>query len=266
MSSQKESPEFLYHYTSINNFALILKNKTIRFSCLENLNDLSEAETSDLGRFGKYVFVSCWTDTKEEHIPLWNLYTPNMAGIRIKLPADPFERYEFKGDKNKGTFGYYPDSIVPEEEMISKNYMVFPASFKLHEISYTDDVTLLKPTVYKKTNEGETFQLELLGKHKAKEWTFEQEWRYLFWIVPSIPVDPSDKHYKERYSRAFREAINARELPINQYFLKIRDNAFEQMEVVLGPKHTEGNLITVDALLKTYNPKAKLKLSTLKIR
>jgi hypothetical protein len=260
------TPDFLYHYTSINNFALILKNRTIRFSCLENLNDLTEGETSDLGRFGRYVFVSCWTETPDEHIPLWNMYTPSMAGVRIKLPSDPVERYEFIGDKSKGTFGYYPNSIVPEEEILAKNYMVYPASFKLHKVEYTDDATLLKPTIYKKTSGGESFQLALLGKHKPKEWLFEQEWRYSFWIVPSIPVDPSDKYYSKRHLRAVRSAINAKELPINQFFLKINDKAFEQMEVILGPKHTEGDIIMVDALIRTYNPKAGFELSTLKIK
>ncbi len=32
-------PDYLYHYTSIENLALILKNKTIRFNSLINVDD-----------------------------------------------------------------------------------------------------------------------------------------------------------------------------------------------------------------------------------
>ena len=38
------SDELIHHYTTINSLALILKNKTIRFSRLDKLDDISEAK------------------------------------------------------------------------------------------------------------------------------------------------------------------------------------------------------------------------------
>ncbi len=51
--------EYLYHYTSIETLALILKNRTIRFNNLLNVDDPEEAETKDLGLSGKHCLVSC---------------------------------------------------------------------------------------------------------------------------------------------------------------------------------------------------------------
>lgn len=52
-------------------------NKTICFNNLLNVDDIEEAETEDMGEFGKFIYTSCWTEDTEESIPLWNLYTPN---------------------------------------------------------------------------------------------------------------------------------------------------------------------------------------------
>ena len=88
--------KYLYHYTSLETLALILRNKTICFNNLLYVDDLDEAETEDMGKFGKFVYVSCWTEDSEESIPLWNLYTPNMHGVRIRMPEFPFKKYRFK--------------------------------------------------------------------------------------------------------------------------------------------------------------------------
>jgi hypothetical protein len=62
--------EFLYHYTNIETLALIMKNRTIRFNSLCNLDDLQEQTTQDNQNFGRFIFVSCWTDVKKESIPM----------------------------------------------------------------------------------------------------------------------------------------------------------------------------------------------------
>ena len=47
----------LYHYTSIETLALILKNGTIKFNRLDTVDDLEEAGyTSDGMQLGKYMF------------------------------------------------------------------------------------------------------------------------------------------------------------------------------------------------------------------
>ena len=53
--------EYLYHYTSIEKLALILKNRTIRLNPLDKMDDLQEQKTADVENIGKFVFISSWT-------------------------------------------------------------------------------------------------------------------------------------------------------------------------------------------------------------
>ncbi|MBT2688378.1 hypothetical protein J7I93_09305 [Bacillus sp. ISL-47] len=95
-----EELSYLYHYTSIETLALILKNKTIRFSSLSRVDDIEERRTEDYGDLGRFCFVSCWTNETEESIPLWNLYTPNMTGVRIRVPTGPFKTVKIDPDRS----------------------------------------------------------------------------------------------------------------------------------------------------------------------
>ena len=85
----------LFHYTSIEALALILKNKTIRFNRLDCVDDLEESMygsgPNDI-KLGQYQFVSCWTKDCEENIALWKMYTSN-KGVRICLDSDMFKTY-----------------------------------------------------------------------------------------------------------------------------------------------------------------------------
>lgn len=55
---EEHMQEYLYHYTSIENLALILKNRTIRLNTLDKMDDLQEQKTRDVQNFGKFFFVS----------------------------------------------------------------------------------------------------------------------------------------------------------------------------------------------------------------
>lgn len=63
----------IYHYTSIETLALILKYKTIRFNRLDQVDDYEEAcyGSGDLNlHLGQYCFVSCWTREDKENLSL----------------------------------------------------------------------------------------------------------------------------------------------------------------------------------------------------
>ena len=64
----------IYHYTTIETLALILKNKTIRFNRLDKVDDMEEAMYGSGGLnifLGQYCFVSCWTKDDKENLSLW---------------------------------------------------------------------------------------------------------------------------------------------------------------------------------------------------
>ena len=45
MELENANTEYLYHYTSVDSLALILKNKTIRLNPLDKMDDLQEKKT-----------------------------------------------------------------------------------------------------------------------------------------------------------------------------------------------------------------------------
>lgn len=49
--------EFLYHYTTISNLALILKNRTLRLNSLNRVEDLQEAKSLEMMRFQKSIIL-----------------------------------------------------------------------------------------------------------------------------------------------------------------------------------------------------------------
>ena len=62
----------IYHYTTLETLALILKNRTLRFNNVKNMNDPEESVTEDFkSSLQDYTFISCWTQSPEESIPLW---------------------------------------------------------------------------------------------------------------------------------------------------------------------------------------------------
>lgn len=56
-----EAPAVLYHYTSLDTLAMILHNRTIRFSRLDKVDDPQEQRSADSQNLGKMKLVSCWT-------------------------------------------------------------------------------------------------------------------------------------------------------------------------------------------------------------
>lgn len=121
--SKNRIPQYLYHYTSIETLALILKNRSIRFNSLDRMDDLQEKEANDIRNIGQFIYVSAWTSDQMESIPMWNMYASLNAGIRIQLQCNPF--YIFNNtaqdlqkvakmnvidetqDKKKGSHTYY---------------------------------------------------------------------------------------------------------------------------------------------------------------
>lgn len=82
----------IYHYTTIQTLALILKHKTFRFNRLDRVDDMEESAYGSgptRSKLSQYCFVSCWTKSDEENLALWNMYT-RYKGIRIGMDEMPF--------------------------------------------------------------------------------------------------------------------------------------------------------------------------------
>ncbi len=63
----------------------MFSNKTLRLNSLSNVDDMEEGQIDIFGDMSKYIFVSSWTKDSLENVALWNMYTPNMSGVRIRI-------------------------------------------------------------------------------------------------------------------------------------------------------------------------------------
>ena len=57
---------------------------------MDGVDDVKEAQMHAEIDFGKFFFVSCWTQQEEESIPQWSMYSREMQGMRIEMPSYPF--------------------------------------------------------------------------------------------------------------------------------------------------------------------------------
>lgn len=276
---------YLYHYTSLDTLALILKNRTLCFNNLLNVDDMEEAQSEDMGEFGKFVYVSCWTADSEESIPLWNLYTPDMHGVRIRLPEYPFETHHYK----KGDFFFEEDvdTYIDFADMIAENkYSIASTNPVLVKVKYDNEKARLFPRVRMESYTGAlqdfleaksleelerknidvTYSFKEIGYYKRENWSFQEEWRYKISIAP-MGLQESNPPTLEKQQECFRRLEDrAVEPPVQRLFLKIDENALKELEVVFGPKMTDAEKIMAVALFEKYAPECKYKDSCLQIR
>lgn len=251
--------DYLYHYTNLSSLALILKNRTIRFNSLINMDDAEEVKTRNSEFLGKYCFISSWTELEAESIPFWTMYTGKMSGIRIGMRKNPFE-------KNRIRLPYYEngkefDTFCPKELSLRDDIYLYPTLPFLRKVEYTgnDDLIYPSPISYFKKNTDGTYDMEGnfddINKYKRDCWDFQEEWRYGMLIFP---------HTSDGKLKLQLEA-NAKDLPFYFYDVRIAESAFRDIEILMGPKMNQGDKEILKLLVEKYCPSAIIKESVLKM-
>lgn len=242
----------------------------MRLARLDTVDDLLESRSADPVNYGQYIFVTCWTDIEEESIPFWHMYTPKLRGVRIKMPLAMFNGYHIpdKPEIRLTTDGY-DNWALPFERMYGKDYMaMLEVANNFYKIEYTDDTSFTQRQLYTETLEGpRKVALGMLGRHKSSQWSFQSEWRFRIIVIPGTSPTPGmsdDPIALDRFLSSSAQFITGTPLSFDGFYLPIRNEAFTRMEVMLGPKHSSGDRVLVEALLETYNPSAKLSVSALK--
>ncbi len=271
-------PEYLYHYTDIDTLALILKHHTIRLNSLDKMDDKQEQMSKDRQNFGKFVFVSSWTDDAVESIPMWRMYTPKGRGVRIKLKTNPFESYPMDAkaaaqalnisniqDNGKPSFNL----IIPTQTLFNSQYTIFNYSEnqQLAKVLYTDDEEILNPSVLYLDEDGARVELSRLGWYKNTYWSFQKEWRYRLLITPIKLNVLMKKGVSGDYGELadFIQTANRgmAALPFNYYDLRIRDDCYKDMSIMLSPDITESSKTIVTTLVEKYNQTCAIEPSEL---
>jgi len=257
--------EYLYHYTSIEKLALILKNKTIRFNNLLNVDDPEEAETGDLGLFGKNCLVSCWTKSSEDILPMWNMYTPGMKGVRIKMRINPFKKYTYS--KGENYFSEKTVSCINYRSDYAKKVDIVAKYPLTVEVEYTSDEDLLHPQIKNKTEKGINISLEKLGKYKREYWAFQKECRYIIVTTPWTIDELAKINSVEKQIQLFNRLLDKNNMQYcDEIYLELADDAFNDVEILLAPKTTESEYVIVQALLEKYCPQSHIYLEKSRIR
>ena len=241
----------IYHYTSIESLALILKHKTFRFNRLDRVDDLEESiySSGDIGiKLGQYCFVSCWTKDPSENIALWKMYT-DFKGVRIAIDEDLFVSYPVNNTFNS----YFSDFVHFEEDCM------FPVSnneVRLYDVIYVPDNDKKIKSLITHSGDRMTVDTSSVGLYKKDNWKFQNECRFKLW---AMPIDNS-KIKQPKDNRAFSILWNVIEamVPslgsnynINTLYkdMPIREDILKNMHVMLGPDCTEAERIIVESLL-----------------
>ena len=263
----------IYHYTNLESLALILKNQTIRFNRLDKVDDLEEGNVESLGvKFCKYVFVSCWTETAEESIPLWKMYGGDNGGIRISLEQEMFKEYLISNLKigkmqSQGTI----ISKIPPQDMVNSNFFIFPmldykSDLFYRHIKYVEDIYAFTKDAIQITNiqggRGDMhMKMKPFGYYKNKRWEFQEEVRFVLYVLPMNPmVEGGNSGFS---SIVIQSLLGNKSLPFHYYDMSLKDDAFNNLEITLSPSATEAQKLIVQALIDKYAPNAKLKESAL---
>lgn len=251
----------IFHYTSVDTLEKILRSKTIRFNRLDCVDDVQECSVSN---YAKYVFVSCWTESGDENIPLWKMYTNDVTqGVRISLPKDMFKKYPVSPDKHLKSL--ISINITPEAELNQADYYVLPVDFVnddkyenfFRHVEYVRNPQIAVGKIESESHTGfKILAINRLGRYKSKCWEFQNEVRFVLNILPFNPLKISYMtDAQEQMQRAFSEM---KVLPFKDYFLHLNEDVFDDMVVTLSPNISEVSREKVNLLIREYAPNTKV--------
>ena len=252
----------IYHYTSIETLALILKSKSIRFNRLDNVDDLEESMYGSGPKnqnLSKYIFVSCWTKSEEENLALWKMYA-GYNGIRIGLdenlfvsyPNTPFDTIE---SFYKDIFHFGPDYCAAQQNNLTK----------LEEVKYIDSPRFAVNDLVCISGNTLSIKTSNWGLVKSKEWAIQQESRFRIQALPlnyayvkSYSAESLNAMDRMKLTEAIIEVIPAIVRSIeedykpqtSELFMPIKDDALNNMEIMMGPQTSDAQRLIVEALVQ----------------
>lgn len=271
----------IYHYTTIDSLAMIMSSRSIKFNRLDKVDDLEERTEPSQVKLWQYLFVSCWTENPEESIPLWRMYSGNAHGVRIGMDADMFED-NVVGDNNVPAgipLEGFMVGKIPAQDYFRNDFFVLPAATTMHiskdrdslfycHVDYVDDVNEKTKDAYQLTmtdaiHASSHISFGEIGKYKNKRWAFQEETRFRLVVMPFNPILCNPDIVSTIAVNAFHQS---KPVPISEYFLKLKTESLNNMEITLHPNATDSDRVIVEALCAKYAQGATIKESELRDR
>lgn len=241
----------LYHYTSIETLALILKHKQILFNRLDNgVDDIEETcLSSSAFAISNRFFVSCWTKNPNENLALWKLYTKNGTGVRIGLPDNMFDN----NPPLPNQFCVQIPKIYDERKcgILSKALDNRISNLRLFQVTYVDNVIdYIKRGIGDYDNRRRSLNLEILSATKNKIWEFQDEMRF---VINGMPFSKHDKTNKAKIIDKTSEMIDVNGKSLKSICIDLTPQAFNDISITLGPCCSEAHRLLVEAIVEKAN-------------
>lgn len=260
----------IYHYTSVNNLALILNYQSIRFTRLDRGDDVTEIEGLPVS-LSTYAFVSCWTEDSIENIPLWKMYT-DMKGVRICLPKDPFKKMLLPAGSTIPGVNLGPDIRSPFtlEELFSDQQMIVPLFQRndsdtrfYKKIIYRNDYKNIYEDIIEISEDGLNFKVKdvtQIGMYKSDIWAFQKEARFTLYIVPLLPNNhPLVKGDYQRKIELSTQLVGNEDPELSKQMtlldfidVPLDPASMGEMQITLGPLTNLSDRIIVESLLAKF--------------
>ena len=242
----------IYHYTSVEVLALILKNKTIRFSRLDRVDDPYEyGFIKDGHNPAKFTYISCWTKNSIESIPQWIIYGNQRHGVRISFESD-----NLFDIKNEGVYNRW----FTNEEMKKMDVVIPPILDNdiLYDIQYVDNPKSYTANIFPLVNGENAIDFKEIGRYKTKDWSFQDECRYK---IHAFPKNIKGSSIPLLLANLIKNDIYPHEEFID---IPLKETALDDIEILLGPDSSQAEHIIVEALCNQYIKKDCIKASALR--
>lgn len=244
------------------------------------MDDIREAQFHAGINFGKYFFVSCWTQELVESIPQWSMYGQTMQGVRIELPEYPFDEIPMVSP-TAWTGVQINDDLtapLPFEALFGKNYFLVPMFSPRKNfagpVEYISDVQAAysRAVAREISPNGVSVNLRIsnlpgLAFHKSKDWEFQKEYRFSLFALPSKELSvrtAADGEYFGDFSQNISNAfINNVDQDISFIDVPLSSHAIKNLVVRTGPLSTESEKVAIKSLLARFAPEAKIEESEL---
>ena len=210
---------------------------------------------------------------------MWNLYTPNMTGVRIKLPVNPFKTVKVDPDGKHIKESYVTHPSLTNEKLSTHGCLLnTPYLASLYQVQYTDDpdklnrrvLTEKKPETkmvnsVKKISWEKNISIKDVGVYKNMQWTFQKEYRYKFFVVPWTMRDLELVKSYEDQARLI-DRLETEKLKKDFFDLELDEHSMNDMEILIGPRANYAQKQIIESLINDLNPSANILESNLGIR
>ncbi len=252
----------IYHYTSIDTLALILKNKTLRFNNAKFVNDPTEAMTEDFGSMQDYVFISCWSSEEKESIPLWKIYGADGHGVRLESDT---KYIHFEGEETPLNGIYKVIENVKKE--VDSDYFINvwqldkPTMNHYFETNYSNEKKVFKKDISTETTKMWEYQIDNAFNIKPTCWSFEKEIRFIM-----LGCSLEDGQDQNNWQVVFNQITRKGSIKSKFVDLILKDDFFDNLKIILGPSISDAEKNMVQSLINAINKKIEISESKIQIR